>query len=355
MKTLIIATSRKPKNLDEEIRLQRRYRIEYLHLSEHITAPYMDYDPPWMHENESLRKLEEKLHMDFFWARKIASLVKKEGYELVVSMSERIAVPLALFLNKKVKHITFFLNPFSPKWLFVIKAIKIYQRLDKIITPSQAEADALQQELNLPSGKIQALHFCVDTKFFSEAKESYPSIQGEYIFSQGLASRDYPTLIRAMQELKHIECHISAVSAWDQNSTNFGGLPIPDNVIIKQYDHPHIIREALAKSRFSVIPIYPDVGMWCTGATSVLQAQAMGKPIVVTKLAGIAEYLQDRETGFLIKGENHKHMAETIALLWENPMKAKKMGRCGQTWVRENFSFGQWMNKMSQLLESVAI
>lgn len=354
MKTLIIATSRKPKNWDEEIRLQQRYRLEYLYLSEYLTAPYIDYDLPWMHKNNSIRKLEEKLHLDFFWAKEIAKLVKNEGYELVISMSERVAVPLALFLSKNVKHITFILNPFSQKWLFVIKALKISRRWDKIITPSQAEADALQQELNLPPGKIQALHFCIDTKFFRQTEESYPDIQGDYIFSQGLASRDYSTLIRAMKELPHIECHISAVSAWDKYGPNFGGIPIPGNVRIKSYDHPHIIREALAKSRFSVIPIYPEVGMWCTGASSVLQAQALGKPVIVTKLPGIAEYLRDQETGFLVEGRDHVAMAKSIEYLWENPEVTEKMGKQGQTWIRENFSLSQWTTKMSQVLESVA-
>ncbi len=351
MKTLIIATSKKPKNWNEEIRQHQRYRIDYLNLAERLPASYMDYDAPWMHHHDSIRKLEEKLHVDFYWAREIANLVKKEGYERVVSMSERISVPLALFLPHAVKHITIFLNPFSPRWLFVIKLLKIHQRWDKIITLSQAEAVALQRKLNISPKKFNVIHYYVDTDFFREAEERYPEINGQYIFSQGLADRDYPTLIRAMQELPHIECHISAVSAWDKHGPNFGSVTIPQNVQIKPYNHPFIIREALAKSRFSVIPLDPKTGDWCAGATSVLQAQALGKPIVVTKLSGIAEYIRDGETGFLVEGGDHRELAKIIDFLWQNPDQAEKMGQTGKTWVYENFSLEAWTDKIIRLLE----
>jgi len=160
-------------------------------------------------------------------------------------------------------------------------------------------------------------------------------------------------LIRAMGQLRHIECQISAVSAWDRYGINFGGITIPSNVVLKPYDHPFIIREALAKSRFSVIPIYPDAGDWCTGATSVLQAQAMGKPIVVTKLSGIAEYLRDGETGYLVEGRDHVALARIIDYLWQNPDQVKKMGEKGRVWVRDNFSLDQWTHQMTQLIESI--
>lgn len=354
MKTLIVATSAKPPNWEKEIRSAQRYRLEYLDLCEHLSASYMDYDPPWMHKHNLIRRIEEKLHLDFFWAREIARIVEKQGYETVVSMSERIAVPLGHMLSSRVKHVAVLINTVSPKWLFALKTLKTHQRWHKIVTYSHAEAEALQRELHLESEKIHVIFSYVDADFFKPTEESNLEQGGPFIMSQGLAWRDYPTLIQAMRELPHVDCHISAKSAWDDFKAGYEGLEIPDNVLLKSYDHPSVIREILSKCRFVVIPLRPKASMWCSGSSSVLQTQAMGKPIIVTYLPGISEYVKDGETGFLVEGNNPTALAETIDYLWQNPERAEAMGQRGQAWVRENFSLESWVNKMTSLLEDLA-
>jgi glycosyltransferase involved in cell wall biosynthesis len=130
-------------------------------------------------------------------------------------------------------------------------------------------------------------------------------------------------------------------------------MQIPKNVFLKNYDHPFLIREALLKCRFLVIPLQPEVGMWCSGSTSVLQAQAMGKPVIVTYLPGIAEYILDNETGFVVEGRNSTQLAEKIDYLWKNPDKAEEMGKKAQTWVRNNFSLETWIEKVAAVIESL--
>lgn len=354
MKTLIVATSSKPPNWEEELRQNQRYRIEYLYLAEQLPAPYMDYDPPWMHGNRTARRWEEKLHIDLYWAREIARKAAREGFELVISMSERIAAPLALFLDRKIKHAAILLNPLSPRWLFFIKTLRIHHKWHKIITYSHAEAGALQRELHVRPEKFYIIGNYIDVDFFDPLEVPPSGDQPKFIMSQGLANRDYPTLIRALRQLPHVECHISAVSAWDKHNANFGGEAIPDNILLKSYNHPFVIREALANCYFSVIPIRPEVGMWCSGSTSVLQAQAMGKPIVVTNLLGIAEYVRDGQTGYLVDGGDPRALASVIDELWHAPNKVKAMGEKGQAWVRENFSLEYWTQNMMRLVSLLA-
>lgn len=354
MKTLIVATSAKPPNWEKELRAGKRYRLEYLDLSQHLFASYVDYDPPWMHEHQFIRRIEEKLHLDFFWAREIAKMVEERGYEMVISMSERAAVPLGHTLNGRVKHVAILINALSRKWLLTIKTLKTHKKWHKIVTYSHAEAEALRDELHLRPGKIRAILNYVDTDFFKPPEELPSRQNGAFIMSQGLAKRDYPTLIRAMRQLPHVECHISAVSAWDKFEAGYEGLEIPDNVLLKSYDHPSVIRDIFAKCRFVVIPLRPDVGMWCSGSTSVLQAQAMGKPVIATYLPGISEYIKDKETGFLVEGNNPEALAKAIDYLWQNPEEAEAMGQRGQAWVHENFSLEKWVSNVSNLVENLA-
>ena len=311
----------------------------------------MDYDPPWMHSSQMIRRVEQKLHMDSYWARIIARKVRDGGYEAVISMSERVAVPLAPLLDKQVKHLAILINTRSTKWLAMMRLIGAPRHWHAIITYSRAEAAALRGDLGLGAGEpVYTIHNYVDTDFFSPVPGAPPT--EDFIMSQGLAWRDYPTLIRAMQGLPDVSCHISAKSAWDDFSAGYEGMSIPDNVQITSYDHPSIIRNVFARCRFVVIPLQPHASMWCSGSTSILQAQAMGKPVIVSYLPGIAEYVKDGETGFVVEPGSPSALREAIRTLWENPEKARAMGEQAQAWVRERFPLSAWADKVTKVLEN---
>ena len=350
MKALIVATSYKPKNFLEELNAGQRYRLEYLALSDLLPASYMDYDAPWMHDRRLVRKLEERIHVDFFWAWQIARKVKEEKFDIVLSMSERIAVPLGLMLDPQVKHIAILLNAMAPKWLSAIKLLNLQQRWSHIITYSQAEADALMAELSISPEKISSCLNYVDLEFFHPVDTPANPEETPFFMSQGLSRRDYPTLIRAMQKLPHVTCQLSAVSAWDTFKTGYEGMDIPSNVQLKSFNHPALIKNVTAESRFVVIPLHPETGMWTAGSTSVLQAQAMGKPVIVTYLPGIAEYVKDGETGYLVKGNDPDAMAGAIDRLWRDPARTAEMGRAAQKWVSENCSLQNYVDRISFLI-----
>ena len=354
MKVLIVATSYKPPHFEEELRLGKRYRLEYLELSEKLSAPYMDYESPWMHKNKLARRLEEKIHIDFFWAYQIARKVKRENFDMVISMSERIAVPLAMMLNRKVKHIAYLINIGAPRWMSLIKLISLRKPWAHIVTYSQAEADELQRELSMGPDKVSKIWTYADTEFFKPSGDVKVDTTAPFIMSQGLAKRDYPTLIRAMQKLPHVTCHISAVSAWDDFAAGYEGMEIPSNVVLRSYDHPSQIKEAFQRCRFVVIPLRADSGMWSAGSTSVVQAEAMGAPVVVTHLPGVAEYIKEGETGALVKPNDPDAMAAAIDRLWQDPERTAEMGRSARQWVQENFTLQQWVDRFSSVIEKVA-
>ena len=350
MKALIVATSYKPKNFIEELNAGQRYRLEYLALSDQLPANYMDYDSPWMHDHRLVRKLEERIHVDFFWAQEIARKVKQEKFDVVLSMSERIAVPLGVMLSSRVKHFVLLLNAMDPKWLSMIKLLNLQKSWSHIIVTSQAEAEALKTELSIGPDKISSILNGVDLDFFNPDGIATDDGMPPFIMSQGLSKRDYPTLIRAMQMIPHVTCKISAVSAWDKFKAGYEGMDIPSNVHLESHNHPSLIKNLTAKSRLVVIPLRTDNGMWCAGSTSVLQAQAMGKPVVVTYLPGIAEYVNNGETGYLVKGNDPDAMASAIDRIWQDPARTAEMGRTAQKWVRENFTLQNFVDRISTLL-----
>jgi glycosyltransferase involved in cell wall biosynthesis len=350
MRALIIATSAKYPNMEQEIAMGQRPRLDYFALCDRLGATYLDYDAPWMHHHRMVHRLEEQLRLDVYWAKQIARRVQEQQHDVVLSMSERVGIPLSYMMSRRVKHVVILHHPMSPIKLRLIKTLQTLRRWDTILALSRAEAKALEGTFHLGPDQVQVLHEAIDAKFYRPFEETHPGDKQDYILSLGVSSRDYPTLIRAMHELPHVSCQISATSAWARRGTGYEDEVIPDNVHIKSYDHPSTIRDAYARSRFIVIPLRRHLSQWSAGSASVLQPQAMGKSVIATRTPGMPDYVLDGETGILVEGGNPAAMAEAIDFLWSNPEKAAAMGRRAHEWVEANFSLDKWLDDITCLL-----
>lgn len=356
MTLLIVATSAKPIGIEQEIQTGRRPRLDYLELSACLKADYVDYDPAFWHYPSSLHRLEEKLRLDVFWARQLARKVRMEKYDSVLSMSERIGIPLAYGLDRKVKHVVILHHPISSAKLNMMKLLNIGKRWDALLALSQAEADFLRSNLKVEEERVGVLHSVVDTQFFRIAGISASGGQDDYVFSLGVTNRDYLTLINALRELPEIPCHISSTSAWVAADKGLDAQrSLPANVLLKDYNHPEVIRDAYAGCRFVVIPLRAETTQWSAGSTSLLQPQAMGKAVIATRIPGLTDYVVDGETGILVEGNNSEAMAEAIRYLWEHPEIAAEMGRRGREWVSAHFSYEAWLKRVEQILEGDVI
>jgi glycosyltransferase involved in cell wall biosynthesis len=350
MRALIIATSAKPKNAVEEISSGLRPRLEYIELGKFLQAPYIDYSPKSLRYHPLIRRMEERLRLDIFWAQVLAHKINNEQFDVVFSMSERIGIPLAHIIDRRIRHFVIMHHPMSPNKLRLIKALKTQDNLTKLLPLSTAETNALQIQLHLPAHQIETLHYSIDTDYYSDRLQDAITNEPDFILSLGLSNRDYPTLLRAMGKLPFANCQISGTSAWVKHNAGYEQKQIPANVKIMSFDHPSIIRDAYARSKFVVIPLDPATTQWSAGSASVLQPQAMGKPVIATHIPGLTDYIQDGETGFLVKGRDHRSMADAIEYLWKNPKKAAEMGRNAQEWVRKNYSYDSWLNAVCNIL-----
>lgn len=340
--------------MEQEIQAGKRPRLDYLELSRYLDADYVDYDPKFRQYPSSWRWVEEKTRLDLFWANELARRIRTEKYDAVLSMSERIGIPLALRLDRKIRHVVILHHPISPAKLRMMKWLGVAKGWDRMLALSQAEAEFLQQNFRDYGNRIGVLHSALDTVFFQPEGILVQDDGGDYVFSLGLTNRDYPTLIEALRELPQIPCQISGTSAWVNFDAGLTGQELPLNVTLMDYNHPQVIREAYARCRFVVISLRVETTQWSAGSTSLLQPQAMGKPVIATRIPGLKDYVVDGETGILVEGGNPKAMAEAIQYLWDHPDVAAKMGRQAREWVCANFSYEVWLKRVGQIIEGSA-
>jgi glycosyltransferase involved in cell wall biosynthesis len=70
-----------------------------------------------------------------------------------------------------------------------------------------------------------------------------------------------------------------------------------------------------------------------------LEAGSMGRPVVATSVGGLPEVIVHQETGLLTACDNSQALAEAIALLLEQPEKARCIGWAARHRARKEFSW----------------
>lgn len=81
---------------------------------------------------------------------------------------------------------------------------------------------------------------------------------------------------------------------------------------------------------------------------SVLEAMAMGKPVIATRVGGLPEIVQHRETGLLIE-PTAEALSEAIENLLRHPEEQRRMAHNARSWVQERFNLFQMIQQFEQL------
>ena len=74
------------------------------------------------------------------------------------------------------------------------------------------------------------------------------------------------------------------------------------------------------------------------GPRAPLEAMAMGRPVVGTRVEGTAEEVVDGETGILVEPREGPALAHAIAALLDDPPRRIRMGRAGRARVEKFYS-----------------
>ncbi|MCM8539577.1 MAG: glycosyltransferase family 4 protein, partial [Lentisphaeraceae bacterium] len=82
------------------------------------------------------------------------------------------------------------------------------------------------------------------------------------------------------------------------------------------------VRPALEKCSVYVLPSYRE-----GTPRTVLEAMAMGRPIITTDAPGCRETVKDQENGFLVPVKNSKVLAEKMIYFIEHPQEQIEMGK----------------------------
>jgi glycosyltransferase involved in cell wall biosynthesis len=85
---------------------------------------------------------------------------------------------------------------------------------------------------------------------------------------------------------------------------------------------------------------------------AVIEAMALGRPVVATAVGGVPELIRDGDSGFLVPVGNHRALAERITALLRDPSKRARIGEAARARAKD-FDIRNAVHRMEQVYEEL--
>jgi glycosyltransferase involved in cell wall biosynthesis len=117
---------------------------------------------------------------------------------------------------------------------------------------------------------------------------------------------------------------------------------------LRQQVAPQELRRLYSQARFVVVALH-DVD-FDAGVTTITEAMAMGKAVIVTRTRGQVDVVRDGESGLYVPPGDADALRAAIARLLNNPDEAERMGRAGRALVESRHTLDGWVTGIADVV-----
>jgi len=353
--------------------IQRRTDFEALALALH--ADVVDWDVA--DGSRFWRALRHKLGFGPVAAALVFLRVRR--YQVIWCFTEVEGLLLAfLFKLFRIRRVLFMIGieTLSARAFFLLRWLRIWTHFTAILPTSTYQARELQRITRMPNNKIIVLPYQVDCNYFSGIPKSQIREDPPYVVAAGLESRDYPTLIQAVEGLE-INLRLAVDSIWSGRGRPNVSSALP-KIIAKSYSYSEL-RRLYAGAALAVVPLRES--RYQHGITALQEAMAMGLPVIVTRTIGQSDVVIDRRrylrsnpqretqggfarifvpdrpdlqesNGFYVGVGDVTALRKAICYLLAEPGVAFGLGQRAQRFAREVLSLELFVERAIQLIET---
>jgi glycosyltransferase involved in cell wall biosynthesis len=277
--------------------------------------------------------------------------------DVVFSTVDTVGIPLALLVRARLVR-----TPFVYASIGLLERIeqlrtrlahRIYERAfgaaSVVIAYGHAEAEALRRWFDrIPSPpEVRFVPFGVDTDYFRPRPEQPSEVD---VLALGAdPRRDYDLLAHVAALLP--ERSFAVVASADQ-ARALAGAPV--NVTVET-DLPFSqVRERLARARVVALPVRAN--RYTGATTTLLQAMATAKPVVVSKTTAIAEGygLVDGENCRLVEPADENGFAAALGDLLADGADAARLGANARKTVERELSWDRYVDALADALRAAS-
>jgi len=200
-------------------------------------------------------------------------------------------------------------------------------------------------------GKVHVVRCGVDRSFISHAVSPVPDVSRLVMIGRLAPSKGHVILLEALQRLvsQGIDFHMLLVGdgplrAMIEHQIDERGLR--EHVELAGWMDNNSVREELLACRGMVLSSFGE-GL----PVVIMEALALARPVVCTRIAGISELVVDRENGWLVNAGNVDELANALRKMLKTPAdELSKMGIVGREAVLQKHDSLAEATKLAELL-----
>ena len=227
------------------------------------------------------------------------------------------------------------------------KALDVYMRnVTRFVVPSRFFLDKFA-EWGVDTSRFVHIPNSIDADAFEASEEPGDAFVylGRLVSEKGVA-----TLVKAAAKAR-VRLRIIGTGpeegALRQLAKDLGG-----DVEFTGYLSGGELRAAIGSARAVVIP-----SEWYENAPlSVMEASALGRPIIGANIGGIPELIRQEETGFVFESGNVDSLVEVLERVQRlESARLRRLGAAGRAWMRSEFSPSAYRDRMVALYQGIGV
>lgn len=289
-----------------------------------------------------------------YWATALGSFFAHGASSSIIATGEDVGLPMALVnaLHRRSARpalsIIFHGSYLASKKLKLVMRL-LHSRDDvRFLCLSSSIARQLVDRAGGCPERVAVVGYGVDTDFFHPDALPDSAIRTRLIASAGTAGRDYRTLLSAVRELD-ADVEIAADSAWFPSAIDIADERLPPRVSVRSFGDYVNLRRLYTEAAIVVVPLYDSPR--ATGYAVIIEAMAMGKPVVATATQGRSDMIIDGETGFYVSPGAADELRQTLKYLLENPEVGSSVGQRAREYVLANASVERYVARILEVAD----
>ena len=221
------------------------------------------------------------------------------------------------------------------------RVLHLYHRIGKYISPSKFLMDKVK-EMGLPHEVVHLPNFSFD---LLKSVETDVELDNSIVYFSRLA--DEKGLLTLIDAAKGLDVQLKIIGDGPLEDTLKAKVADENitNVSLLGYMSGLALETEIRKSTAAVLP-----SEWYeNNPLCVVEAFALGKPVIGADIGGIPELVRDGETGYTFEPRNVEDLRSKIAMIIEDPAKAATMGQTAREFVMQNNDPQRHYQKLMQI------
>jgi glycosyltransferase involved in cell wall biosynthesis len=296
---------------------------------------------------------------DIAGLRKIIATVRGENIGIIVANLGKEYWPAAIAAKLTGRKVLFVRH--QADRLKKITVTLIARHVDRVVAVSGAVRDALRG-CGVPDEKIAVIHNAVESRRFDPSSVDRATVRGELGFAEhdivvGMAGKLHAEkgvfdLLRAAEQLAASHPSLRLLYVGDG----------PERAALEMEAARLSLRNRIvfAGLRNDMERMYAAMDIFVLPSTCpeafgmvIIEAMAMGKPVIATATGGIPEIVKDRINGILVKPGDTAGIAGAISLLTDDAELFTRIAAEGRSTVARYFSREVFADAFEKVIKEV--